>query len=194
MRKKHHLPRRTCTTAVATALLLLLAGCATPPAADPSPSPYTDQVDAPVRGLSQEELEDLLAGRGAGFARPAELNGHPGPLHVLELAQELGLTRDQEARFQDLYERMQAEARVAGRAVVDAHAALEEAFRAGDLDEEALAGRVADLEDAYGAYRFVHLRYHLLSKPLLTDHQRMEYDRLRGYDAGHDGAGDHGGH
>lgn len=194
MWKKHHASGRTCTTTVATALLLLLAGCATPPAADPAPSPYTDQADAPVPGLSQEELEDLLAGRGAGFARAAELNGHPGPLHVLELAQELGLTHDQETRFQELYEQMQAEARTAGQGVVDAHAALEQAFRAGDLDEEALAGRVADLEDAYGAYRFVHLRYHLLSKPLLTEHQRMEYDRLRGYGPGHDGAGDHGGH
>ena len=184
--------------AALAALALLLAGCAAPGPADPtepSPSPYADQLDAEVRGLSQQEREDLLAGRGAGYARPAELNGHPGPLHVLELADELGLTPEQRDRFGGLYADMQAQAQPAGRRVVEAHADLEAAFRDGGLNETTLSALVADLEDAYGDYRLVHLRYHLLSKPLLTQHQLVEYDRLRGYGDGHDGAGhDHGGH
>ena len=39
-----------------------------------------------IKSLSQDDQSALLAGRGMGLARPAELNGYPGPAHVLELA------------------------------------------------------------------------------------------------------------
>ncbi|MCV4784044.1 DUF305 domain-containing protein, partial [Escherichia coli] len=55
-----------------------------------APSPYVAQLESPVRGLSAQEVEDLLAGRGAGYARTPELNGHPGPAHVLEFKEQLG--------------------------------------------------------------------------------------------------------
>ena len=44
-----------------------------------------------IKSLSQDEQSALLAGRGMGLARPAELNGYPGPTHVLELAAQLDL-------------------------------------------------------------------------------------------------------
>ena len=37
-------------------------------------SPYIAQLNSPVRGLSPQEVDDLLNGRGAGYARAAELN------------------------------------------------------------------------------------------------------------------------
>ena len=40
-------------------------------------SPYVAQQNSPVRGLSAQEVDDLLAGRGAGYARTAELNNYP---------------------------------------------------------------------------------------------------------------------
>ncbi|MCQ3975466.1 MAG: hypothetical protein DPW09_18650 [Anaerolineae bacterium] len=47
-------------------------------------SPYVAQLDSSVRGLSSQEVDDLLNGRGAGYARMAELNSYPGPRHVLD--------------------------------------------------------------------------------------------------------------
>lgn len=38
-------------------------------------SPYVEQLDSSVRGLSSEEVDNLLKGKGAGYARMAELNG-----------------------------------------------------------------------------------------------------------------------
>jgi hypothetical protein len=51
-------------------------------------SPYVGQLNSPVRGLSSQEVDDMLNGRGAGYARTAELNNYPGPRHVLDLKHE----------------------------------------------------------------------------------------------------------
>lgn len=55
-----------------------------------------------VKALSDQQIADLRAGRGIGMALPAELNGYPGPLHVLELADALGLTPEQRGRMRSL--------------------------------------------------------------------------------------------
>ena len=57
-------------------------------------SPYINQLDSSVKGLSDKEVDDLLNGRGMGFARMAELNNYPGPKHLLEMSNELSLKQD----------------------------------------------------------------------------------------------------
>ena len=44
----------------------------------------------PLKGLSIEEVDQYLSGAGMGFAKAAELNHFPGPMHVLELGERLG--------------------------------------------------------------------------------------------------------
>ena len=56
--------------------------------------PYAGMQERPVKALSADEIADLRAGRGMGFALAAELNGYPGPVHVLEHADALGLSPD----------------------------------------------------------------------------------------------------
>ena len=53
------------------------------PAADPA-RPYAGLEGRRTKALSEEDAAGLLAGRGMGLALAAELNGYPGPLHVLE--------------------------------------------------------------------------------------------------------------
>lgn len=65
-------------------------------------SPYTSQQDRSIKALSSERIAGLQAGRGLGYAKAAELNGFPGPKHVLELAEELALSDDQRARTRAL--------------------------------------------------------------------------------------------
>jgi hypothetical protein len=61
-------------------------------------SPYAGWEQCPVKALSNEQIADPRAGRGMSLALPAELNGYPGPVHVLELGDEprvsRGLCRD----------------------------------------------------------------------------------------------------
>lgn len=43
-----------------------------------------------LQALTPEEVEQYRAGAGMGYAKAAELNHFPGPMHVLELAGPLG--------------------------------------------------------------------------------------------------------
>ena len=56
---------------------------------------YADLRDREVNALSAALIGDLREGRGMGLALAAELNGAPGPMHVIELAREIGLTAAQ---------------------------------------------------------------------------------------------------
>jgi hypothetical protein len=51
-----------------------------------------DASDRPIKALSAEQIADLKAGQGLSLALAAELNGYPGPRHVLELGKQLGET------------------------------------------------------------------------------------------------------
>ncbi len=60
-------------------------------------SPYVEYQDRPIKALSAEVVVAYLAGDGMGFALAAELNGYPGPRHVLQLADSLLLDATQHA-------------------------------------------------------------------------------------------------
>ena len=68
---------------LAVALVALTFGAAH------SQSPYAGMQARPIKALSSEQIADLKAGRGMGLALTAELNGYPGPAHLLELADKL---------------------------------------------------------------------------------------------------------
>src|SRR6266478_2961860 len=70
-------------------------------------SPYAGMQNRGLKALSEQQIEDLRAGRGMGMALAAELNSYPGPAHVLELASALDLSEAQRGRTQALFEEMQ---------------------------------------------------------------------------------------
>jgi Spy/CpxP family protein refolding chaperone len=155
-------------------------------------APYAGWQDRTIKALSAEQIDDLRSGRGMGLALPAELNGYPGPRHVLELADQLELTARQRAEAQRLFEEMQAQAIVLGEQVLAGEAALDRLFATGtasDADTVAAAVEVGRLQ---GTLRGHHLRYHLAMREVLSPHQVMRYQQLRGYAA--DSEHDHGGH
>ena len=68
--------------------------------------PYAGMQNRSLKALSEQQIEDLRAGRGMGLAMAAELNSYPGPAHVLELASALNLSEDQRDRTRALYGEM----------------------------------------------------------------------------------------
>jgi len=175
--------------AAVTLALLLSAGALV---ASPENQPYAGQEARDVSSLSPQDIDDLLAGRGWGFALPAELNGYPGPLHVLEAADELKLTDAQRSAIEEVFERMNAAARALGRGFIDAEAALDAAFAERTITPEALAKLTAEVSRIEAELRATHLAAHLEVTPLLTRHQIATYNTLRGY--GGAAAGGHSGH
>ena len=154
--------------------------------------PYAGQGARAVSSLSAGDIEALKKGAGWGLAKPAELNGYPGPAHVLELADRLDLTDQQLRAMREAFARMNARARRLGTTLIDAERALDQAFRTGNADDALLSARLGDAERARAALRQVHLATHLEVAPVLTDEQKRRYAELRGYGEG--GHSAHGGH
>lgn len=178
---------------ILTTVMFVLAALAVAPAATAeTASPYAGWQARDIKALSDDQIRDLQDGRGMGLALPAELNGYPGPRHVLDLGPSLDLSAHQQSAFEELFAEMQAEARRLGAAILAREAALEQAFRSGAVTEAELRDDLTELGDLQGRLRFTHLRYHLAAKSLLSPHQVARYNALRGYDAGTGGHGGHG--
>jgi hypothetical protein len=159
------------------------------PAAAQSPQPYAGFETRAIKALSPEQIADLKAGRGMSLALAAELNGYPGPRHTLDFAHQLGLSDDQRTRVQRLFDEMTAEAAQLGERLIRQEAELDRLFADRAASFESLTDATAAIGATQGALRQVHLKYHLLTTPLLTPHQVRRYAELRGY-----GGGGHHGH
>ncbi len=105
---------------------------------DHSASPYAGLQSRDIKSLSEQDIADLRAGRGWGLALPAELNGRPGPLHVLELREELGLSAEQVSAVTEVFKRMRDAAVIAGEKFIVAETALDDAFASGQLGDDVL--------------------------------------------------------
>jgi Spy/CpxP family protein refolding chaperone len=130
------------------------------------PGSYAGQQTRTATSLSDDEVAGLRAGKGLGLAKPAELNGYPGPMHALDMAEQLALTAEQRASIQQIFDRMAARAKIAGAAYV-----------------EAVTAALAKADKARAAARMAHLKAHIETAPILTPQQRATYAQLRGYSA-----------
>lgn len=175
------------TTAIALAIGVAILGAAPGAATE---SPYAEYQGRTIKALSPQEIADLRTGRGMSMALPAELNGFPGPVHALDLADGLGLTDDQRQRLARLVEAMKREASALGEKVVQAEAHLDHLFADRQVTQDSLRTAVMDAGVLRAELRLAHLRYHLATVDILTAEQRAAYDRLRGYGKG----GGHGHH
>ena len=133
---------------------------------------------------AQDREKQYLEGAGMGYARAAELNHFPGPMHVLELADQLKLTVEQRAATQALMDAHKAQVRALGAEVVAAERELDQLFRGGKVDEAVLARVARTAAAVEGEYRLSHLETHRRMRGLLTADQVKRYDELRGYGAG----------
>jgi Spy/CpxP family protein refolding chaperone len=148
-------------------------------------SPYAKLRDAGTSGLLPEEVEGLRKGSGMALSLAAEVNGYPGPRHVLEAADasQLALRSDQRSAVQRLYDRMLDESRAKGQEILQAEAHLAQSIRHGHVDDAGLRKRLERIGLLRVELRFVHLRTHLETQALLTPDQIARYNTLRGYTA-----------
>lgn len=121
----------------------------------------------------------VVDGRGFGMAFAADRHGYPGPLHVLELGDALGLTPSQTSQVRALESAMFAESRPRSAALLAAERRLDALFISGRATEADLASLVAEIERLRGEVRLVHLRYHLKTRDLLSERQRLVYHERR---------------
>jgi hypothetical protein len=138
-------------------------------------------ISREIKALSPAQIEDLRAGRGMGLALPAELNSYPGPMHVLEFAEQLGLAEADKDMVREFIGQMRAETLPLGEKVIEAERALDRLFTERQADPDAVAGAVAFAAASHARLRTAHLRYHLIVRQMLTEVQINRYNTLRGY-------------
>jgi hypothetical protein len=163
--------------------LLLVAGALTIGAVA-AQTPYAGMQARPIKALSEQQVADLKAGRGMGLALVAELNGYPGPSHLLELADQLGLSDAQRAAVRNLFEAMKAETIPIGERLIDQETALDKLFAERRVTPETLAAATAEIGDTQAKLRDAHLKYHLSTVAMLQPSQIQRYGELRGYAEG----------
>ncbi len=144
-------------------------------------TPYAGMQTRPIKALSERQVADLGAGRGMGMALAAELNGYPGPSHVLELADKLNLTAEQRASIQILFNSMKAEALPLGTKLIEQEADLEKQFADHTVTPASLKASTAAVAVTQGELREAHLKYHLSTVTILNPSQIQRYAELRGY-------------
>jgi len=92
-----------------------------------------------------------------GLAKAAELNGYPGPAHVLELAAQLDLTPEQKTKTEFLFKKMQARAIPLGKELIEEERALDRLFASRAVNSESLGQALARIGQLQGQVRQVHL-------------------------------------
>jgi len=127
-------------------------------------SPYADQQQRNIKSLSAADITDLKAGAGWGLAKAAELNGVPGPLHLLEMQDE-----------------MRSEAKALGEQLIVQETKLDEKFRNDIPTTDELQSMLDSIGSIRSALRYTHLAAHLKMPEILSDDQIQTYNRLRGY-------------
>lgn len=144
-------------------------------------SEYAGQENREIKSLSEDDIEELRNGGGWGLAKAAELNGVPGPAHLLEMKEEIGLSPGQIDKIEALFTQMRDQAVVLGNELIDRERELNNHFAQDTINEELLRDLLERIAQVRAQLRFVHLSTHLKTPDIVTAEQIALYNELRGY-------------
>lgn len=144
-------------------------------------SGYAGQEKRPIKSLSENDIAELRAGSGWGLAKTAELNGVPGPRHLLEMKEQIDLSSDQIKSIEKLFNEMNSAAVELGAELIEKERLLELRFQNNIPDAAELDSLIKDIGQTRSSLRFAHLSAHLKTPDILSDHQITKYNQLRGY-------------
>lgn len=164
-----------------SSMLLFGVGAA---AAEPPHAPvskYAGQESRTIKSLSEEDIAELNRGGGWGLAKAAELNGVPGPAHLLELKDQIPLRQEQVAAVTQIFQTMRDRAVEQGKHLISLERRLDEQFQKREVTDRSLYASLEQIAAARRELRFTHLRAHLEMSNILSEDQISRYNALRGY-------------
>lgn len=138
---------------------------------------------ASAQAVIPPDKESLLKGLGMGLASYAEENNYPGPKHVLDLKEQLALSRDQIKKAETLANLVNVSAAAKGEEIVQAEEELNKMFEEGKINEKSLRPKLEQIGKLRADLRFIHLQAHLRMKQILSADQIKRYNELRGHEA-----------
>jgi len=144
-------------------------------------SKYAGEEKREIKSLSETDIEELKNGKGWGLAKAAELNGVPGPVHLLEMKEEIDLSAKQIRAIEDIYKKMKQEAIPLGLELIELEMELNNHFANRTISDELLRQILQRIAQVHRQLRYVHLSTHLKTPDILKSEQITLYNKLRGY-------------
>ena len=160
---------------------------------------YSGQENRTIKSLSADDIAELKRGDGWGQAKAAELNGVPGPKHLLQMKNEIGLDETQYSAINEVYHQMKSQAVLQGERLIALEQHLGSGFRHRTITDVMLRKTLNGIAETKSELRYVHLAAHLRLLEVLSEDQVRTYNELRGYfrpdpcaniPEGHDGHND----
>jgi Spy/CpxP family protein refolding chaperone len=127
----------------------------------------------------------LRNGAGWGLALVAELNGVPGPAHLLNMRNQIAYNHDQFAAIEASFKQMKSQAREYGVRLIELERALGDLFKNGSADTVSVRAALGKIATTRLELRYVHLATHLEMMTILSTDQISQYNQLRGYEGLH---------
>lgn len=131
------------------------------------------------------DKESLENGEGAGMASYADVNGYPGPKHILEMQDQLNMSEEQRKDIESIFEAMSESALAKGDAIVRKEVELEKLFSEGKATEGEVKRLSREIGALRGELRAIHLAAHIQAKQILTEQQVSTYNSIRDHKRQH---------
>ena len=131
-----------------------------------------------AQGITPSEKEGLLNGDATGQFLVAEQNKYPIPSKVLSFKEQLGLTKTQIKKIEELLQNLPVSAQVKGQEIVEAEEDLSQAFAAGTISDKTLRTKLEKIGKLRADLRFAHLQVCLKVKQILSANQNERYKEL----------------
>jgi len=144
-------------------------------------SKYTGQGKRSIKSLSESDIDQLKNGKGWGLAKAAELNGVPGPIHLLQMKSEIALTDEQVEKVEAVYQKMKKSAIALGEKLIVLERELNDHFANRTITDGVLKELLAMIEGTRSELRYAHLSAHLDTPLIVSGKQIRLYNKLRGY-------------
>ena len=162
-------------------LFFLIPSCAYSASEHSHKSKYVGEEKREIKSLSESDIEELENGKGWGFAKAAELNGVPGPIHLLEMKKEIRLSSEQIQKIEDIYQKMKKQAIPLGLELIELERRLNNHFANRTITDNLLHKLLGEIVQVRKKLRYAHLSAHLKTPDILTFEQITLYNELRGY-------------
>ena len=162
-------------------LFFLIPFCAYSASEHSQKSKYVGEEKREIKSLSESDIEELENGKGWGFAKAAELNGVPGPIHLLEMKKEIRLSSEQIQKIEDIYQKMKKQAIPLGLELIELERRLNNHFANRTITDNLLHKLLGEIVQVRKKLRYAHLSAHLKTPDILTFEQITLYNELRGY-------------
>jgi hypothetical protein len=133
-------------------------------------------MTASAQGTVPPDKNQLLNGDPAGQTLVAEKNSYPPPQKVILFKDQIGLTKDQLKKMNEMLTNLPVSATVKGQEIVEAEEELDKLFESGTINEKTLRVKLERIGKMRADMRFIHLQIYLMEKQILSVKQ---WERLK---------------